>query len=155
MQAPCLLQGGSALTPPCWVPVGQMVKENSNVRMRVVRAEPAFPLSAWVVCPERLFLVDNVYLQPLHLISTLEKPERIWGRKGRWLCALRFQLGSRSNPKLCCLYYSYRYIKTCHVPWLCQESKNSDSISSGYWTLGTILGFVPFKSINLTRSRIA
>lgn len=77
MQAPCLLPYSAALTPPCWVPVGLKGKENSNIRIRVMRAEPAFPLSTQVVYPRRLFLVDNVHLWPLYLISTSEKPERI------------------------------------------------------------------------------
>lgn len=53
MQAPCLLQYSSALAPPCRVPVGLMGKGNSNIRIRAVRAEPAFPLSTQVIYPGR------------------------------------------------------------------------------------------------------
>lgn len=62
-----------------------------------------------------------------YILSALRRNPRGFCQEREDDSALRFQLGSRSNPKLCCSYYSYKYIKTCHVPWLCQGANNSYS----------------------------
>lgn len=145
----------SALTPPCWVPVGLTSKENNNIRGRATRAEPAFPPSTWGVYSWRLVWVDNVHLRPLHLISTSGKPERISGRKGRKMTpvfscfSLALALIANSAARII-----HADILKAAMCWrLRQAANNSCCIPSVYWTSGAIVttwhGFIPLTPVRL------
>lgn len=155
----------SALTPSCWVPVGLISKENNNIMVRAMRAEPAFPPSTWGVYSWRLVWVDNVHLWPLHLISTSGKSERISGRKGRKMTPSVFSCFSLAltlitNSAACIIHADILKAAMC---WRsCQAANNSCCIPSVYRTSGatvtTWYGFIPSTpvmvgSVNLTSSR--